>query len=37
MAQGHISLSESAKKIWDTLKMTHKGDKVTKLTKMELL
>jgi hypothetical protein len=28
---------ESAKEIWDTLKVTHEGDKISKLTKMELL
>jgi glutamine cyclotransferase len=25
------------KEIWDTLKITHEGDKVTKIAKMELL
>jgi hypothetical protein len=28
---------ESVKEIWDTLKMVYKGDKITKITKMELL
>jgi hypothetical protein len=28
---------ESVKEIWDTLKITHEGDKVTKIAKMELL
>jgi hypothetical protein len=26
---------ENAKDIWETLKTTHKGDKITKITKME--
>jgi hypothetical protein len=28
---------ESAKDIWDTLKTAHEGDKITKITKRELL
>jgi hypothetical protein len=28
---------KSAKKIWDILKTTHKGDKVTKITKREMI
>jgi hypothetical protein len=32
-----VNRLESAKKIWDTLKMVHEGDKLTKFTKMEHL
>lgn len=28
---------ESVKEIWYTLKITHEGDKITKIAKMELL
>jgi hypothetical protein len=28
---------ENAKEIWNTLKTVHKGDKMTRITKMELI
>jgi hypothetical protein len=31
-----VTRLESTKKIWDTLKLVHEGDKITKITKMEL-
>jgi hypothetical protein len=28
---------DNTKEIWDTLKMAHEGDKMTRITKMELI
>jgi hypothetical protein len=28
---------QTTKEIWDTLKTTHEGDKITKITKMEII
>jgi hypothetical protein len=28
---------QTTKEIWDALKMTHEGDKITKITKMEVI
>jgi hypothetical protein len=32
-----VNSLESMKDIWDTLKVAHEGDKITKITKVELL